>query len=117
MGDDRLDLQRDADLFVLTMNNGPNVIDPDFVDAFHAALDTVEAEGPCGLIITGQGKFFCNGLNVPAVMSLEGEARARFGVGMARIAGRYIASMSSKVSWSRAAATSRDTLAAVIASP
>jgi enoyl-CoA hydratase/carnithine racemase len=61
-----IDLTRDGDVFVLTMNDGENRWTTTFVRAFAAALDTVEAsEGPAALVTTGgTEKFYSNGLNL-----------------------------------------------------
>jgi enoyl-CoA hydratase/carnithine racemase len=87
-----LELSRDGDIHIITMNNGPNLIDPEFVAAMHAMLDEVEAEstGAAGLVLTGQDKFFNNGLNVEVIMSLEGESMVSFGTGMSRLVGRLL---------------------------
>ena len=60
-----IDLQRDGDVHVLRFDSAENRFSPDFVDAFHAALDTVEkAEGPRALVTIGTGKFYSNGLDL-----------------------------------------------------
>jgi Delta3-Delta2-enoyl-CoA isomerase len=56
-------LQRDGDVFVLTLTDGENRFDPDTVAAIDAALDEVEAsDGPAALVTTGEGRYFSNGL-------------------------------------------------------
>ncbi len=87
-----IELTRDGDIHVITMNNGPNMIDPTWQRRMLEVLDTVEAEslGNAGLVITGDGKFFSNGLNVEVVMSLEGEDRVLFGSNMGQIMGRLL---------------------------
>ncbi|MAE94465.1 MAG: enoyl-CoA hydratase [Deltaproteobacteria bacterium] len=74
------------------MNHGPNMIDPPWQARMLEVLDTVEAdcEGDAGLVLTGQGKFFSNGLNVEVIMGLEGEDRVRFGASMSQIIGRLL---------------------------
>lgn len=54
-----IDLRRDGDIHVITMNNGPNMIDPSWQVRMLKVLDVVEAdsEGNAGLVITGEGKF------------------------------------------------------------
>src|SRR5262245_51020594 len=57
-----VDLRRDGDVFVLTMCDGENRFNRPSVDAWNAALDTVEASsGPAALVTTGTDKFFSNG--------------------------------------------------------
>jgi enoyl-CoA hydratase/carnithine racemase len=87
-----IDLDRDGEIYVVTLNNGPNMIDPDWQTRMLEALDAVEAdsEGSAGLVISGEGKFFCNGLNVEVVMGLKGEAMAKFGASMGQIMGRLL---------------------------
>jgi enoyl-CoA hydratase/carnithine racemase len=83
---------KDGDLHVITMNNGPNMIDPEWVARMLEVLDIVEAdcEGISGLVITGEEKFFSNGLNVDVVMGLQGEAMADFGTAMRHFTGRLL---------------------------
>lgn len=87
-----IELSKDGDIHVLTLNNGPNIIDPDWQVRMLEALDSIEAdcEGRSGLVITGEGKFFSNGLDVEVVMALKGEARSRFGRAMGQIMGRLL---------------------------
>jgi enoyl-CoA hydratase/carnithine racemase len=62
-----IDLRRNDDgVFVLTMQAGENRFNRPFLDAFNAALDTVEASsGPAALVtVGGQEKFFSTGLDL-----------------------------------------------------
>jgi enoyl-CoA hydratase/carnithine racemase len=60
-----IDLTRDGDVFVLTMDNGENRFRHDFIAAWNAALDEVEkTDGPRALVTTGTGKFYSNGLDL-----------------------------------------------------
>ena len=60
-----IDLKRDADVFILTMDAGENRFNPGFIDEFGVALDEVEAAGaPAALVTTGSGKFYSNGLDL-----------------------------------------------------
>jgi enoyl-CoA hydratase/carnithine racemase len=87
-----IDLSRDGDIHVVTLCNGPNMIDPTWQTRMLEVLDAVEAdcEGNAGLVLAGEGKFFSNGLNVEVVMGLEGEEMARFGARMGQIMGRLL---------------------------
>ena len=71
-----IDLRRDGDVFVLTMQAGENRFNRPFLDALNRALDTVEASaGPAALVTTGgQEKFYSTGLDLDW---LGGEGRAR----------------------------------------
>lgn len=61
-----ISLERDGDVFVLTMNAGENRWTTNFVRAFDACLDEVLAsEGPAALVTTSANeKFFSNGLDI-----------------------------------------------------
>lgn len=87
-----IDLTRDDAIHVVTMNHGPNVIDPPWQARMLEVLDAVEADcdGEAGLVLTGEGKFFSNGLNVEVLMGLQGEDMARFGSSMLEIMGRLL---------------------------
>lgn len=63
-------LRRDGDTYVLRLGDGENRFDRTSVDAIGAALDEVEhAEGPRALVVTGEGKFFSNGLDLDYMLS------------------------------------------------
>lgn len=61
-----IDLEKQGDVFILSMNDGENRWNTTFVRAFNAALDEVEAStGPAALITTSATeKFFSNGLDL-----------------------------------------------------
>jgi len=61
-----IDLQRDGNIFTLTMNEGENRWNTTFVRAFADALDEIEAsDGPAALVTTSANeKFFSNGLDL-----------------------------------------------------
>ena len=63
---DPVDLQRDGDVFVLTMQSGENRFNRTFVDALNDALDAVErSSGPAALVtVGGTEKFYSNGLDL-----------------------------------------------------
>jgi enoyl-CoA hydratase/carnithine racemase len=88
-----LELSRDGDIHIITMNDGKNTVQPAFVARMNALLDEVEAEsdGPSALVLTGTDKFFCNGLDIGVVMSLQGDDRRAFGEGMSRLTRRLLA--------------------------
>ena len=71
-----IDLQREGEVFVLTMDDDENRWNTTFVRAFSKALDEVEAsEGAASLVTTSSSaKFFSNGLDLEWRMS-EGEHR------------------------------------------
>lgn len=61
-----IDLERDGNIFTLTMNEGENRWNTTFVRAFAEALDEIEAsDGPAAVVTTSQSeKFFSNGLDL-----------------------------------------------------
>ncbi len=85
-------LERDGAIHLVTLDNGPNTIDPEWQARLLEVLDTIEGdcEGDAGLVLTGVGKFFCSGLNVEVVMGLEGEARGLFSRSMSEIMRRIL---------------------------
>jgi enoyl-CoA hydratase/carnithine racemase len=88
-----IDLARDGDVFVLTMQAGDNRFNRAFVEALHGALDTVEASnGPAALVTTGgDPKFYSNGLDL-AWLGGDGQADAgRFIADLLRLFGRVVA--------------------------
>jgi enoyl-CoA hydratase/carnithine racemase len=60
-----LDVERDGDVLVATWRDGDNRINLDSLGALEAMCERVErTEGPIGLVLTGEGKFFSNGLDL-----------------------------------------------------
>ena len=58
-------VNRDGDVFVVAMTDNDNRFNRSSVDALHACLDQVDvADGPKGLVVAGEGKFFSNGLDL-----------------------------------------------------
>ncbi|WP_028937453.1 enoyl-CoA hydratase/isomerase family protein [Pseudonocardia spinosispora] len=58
-------LERDGDVSVLRFTAGENRFNQDTLSALEGALDEVEqSEAPTALVITGDGKFFSNGLDL-----------------------------------------------------
>ncbi len=87
-----IDYERDGALHLVTLANGPNMIDPDFQKRLLEVLDEIEGncEGDAAMILTGQEKAFCTGLNVEVVMSLEGDARTQFSARMMEMMQRLL---------------------------
>jgi enoyl-CoA hydratase/carnithine racemase len=87
-----IDYTKEGDLHLVTMNAGPNVICPEWQQRMLDILDTVEAD--CGkgaaLILTGEDKFFCNGLNLEIVTQLAPQEMVLFGSRMAEIHQRFL---------------------------
>jgi Delta3-Delta2-enoyl-CoA isomerase len=97
-----IDLERDGELFILTMNDGENRWNTTFVRAYAKALDEVEASsGPAALVTrSADAKFFSNGLDLDWISAggaagEGGEAhrggdRAVFGAEFMALMGRII---------------------------
>ncbi len=61
---------------VVRMQLGENRFNPDTLDGLETALDQVEAiEGPAALILTGDGKFFSNGLDLEWLGGADDDGR------------------------------------------
>ncbi len=82
-----IDHERDGAIHVVTLNHDKNAISPDWQARMLEVLAAVEGdcEGDAAMVLTGSGKFFCNGLDVPVVMGLQGEAQKKFGASMMAI--------------------------------
>ncbi len=90
-----IDLRREGEVFILTMDDDENRWNTTFVRAFSHALDEVEAsEGAASLVTTSSSnKFFSNGLDLEWRMS-QGEHRGgdrdAFGAEFMTLMGRII---------------------------
>ncbi len=90
-------MQRDGDVFILTMNHGENRWTTNFTRAMAEAIDDVEAsDGPAALVTcSADPKFFSNGLDVEWVTGAAaddhpGGDRAVFGQEFMAVMGRLI---------------------------
>jgi enoyl-CoA hydratase/carnithine racemase len=65
-----VDLKREGEIFILTMNGGENRFNRPFIEAMNQALDTIEqSRGPAALVtIGGEEKFYSNGLDLNWLM-------------------------------------------------
>ena len=74
-----MDLEIAGRLAVLTMRNGKaNAIGPAFLDRLSSQLDALAASGAGALVLTGEGRAFSAGLDLPAVAALDHPALERF---------------------------------------
>ncbi len=65
-----IDLRREGDVFVLTLQDEENRFRDDSIAAWNRALDEVEKAGsPAALVTTGTGKFYSNGLDLEWAMA------------------------------------------------
>jgi enoyl-CoA hydratase/carnithine racemase len=91
-----IDLDREGDVFTLTMNAGENRWNTTFVRAVAEALDEVESStGPAALVtLSGNEKFFSNGLDLDWVSAPDehpqGGDRKVFGDEFMTLMGRLI---------------------------
>ena len=90
-----INLEREGEVFVLTMDEGENRWNTSFVHAFARALDEVEvSEGPASLVTTSSTeKFFSNGLDLEWLSADEdhpGGDRKVFGKEFMALMGRII---------------------------
>ena len=71
-----IELKRDNGVALVTMRSGENRFNPGFISELSRVLDEVEnSDEPSSLVLTGDGKFFSNGLDL-AWMSGEGRDHA-----------------------------------------
>lgn len=69
---DIIDIEHQDEVFVLRWHDGENRFNRASVDAWNAALDTVEAaEGPRALVVVGEGKYWSNGLDLDWMRTSE----------------------------------------------
>ena len=90
-----IDLDKQGDVFILTMNDGENRWNTTFVRAFDARLDEVLASaGPAALVTSAASeKFFSNGLDLEwlgATGEHRGGDRSVFGTEFMRLMARLI---------------------------
>lgn len=88
-----VDLKKEGDVFILTMQSGENRFNRTFIDAMNKALDTVEkSSGPAALVTTGgEEKFYSNGLDL-AWLAGDGEKeRPEFVKSVLKFLGRVMA--------------------------
>ncbi|HEY8081726.1 MAG TPA: enoyl-CoA hydratase/isomerase family protein [Acidimicrobiales bacterium] len=69
-----LDVERDGDVVVAVWRDGENRINLDTIGALDDLLDSIEhTEGPVALVLSGDGKFFSNGLDLERFGADPGE--------------------------------------------
>ncbi|KAK3778057.1 hypothetical protein RRG08_044674 [Elysia crispata] len=67
-----LELHYVGDFAVIVMDRGENRLNTDFLDCFNELMDDVERNSSCkGLITTGKGKFYGNGLDLKWIAGLK----------------------------------------------
>src|SRR4029077_15356560 len=81
-------VERSDVVAVVRMRSGENRFHPDNLDAIFAALDEIESTegGPAPLVLTGEGKFFSNGLDLEWMAQAEDTEREQ---SLARVHGLF----------------------------
>ncbi len=60
-----INVHQEESVAVITWNDGENRVNLDSLARLNAILDELcDLEGPLAVVLTGQGKFFCNGLDL-----------------------------------------------------
>ena len=87
-----IDYRKEGSIHLVTMNDGPNMICADWHSRMFELLDIIEADSGKGaaMVLTGQEKFFCNGLNLEKLQTLDSDALKTFAADMAEIHRRMI---------------------------
>lgn len=87
-----IDLKKQGDIYSLTMNNNANTICPDWQQQMLKALDTMESDYGQGtaLVMTGEEKFFCNGVNIEVLSALDKAGVEQFAKTMLEIHRRML---------------------------
>lgn len=87
-----IELSRDGDVHILRMKKPGNTLEPEFLRALHTGIDEVVAEpnGPSALVITGEGKFFSNGLDLDIVPHLPPDEGREFSKLILGLMGRLL---------------------------
>ncbi|REH38964.1 enoyl-CoA hydratase/carnithine racemase [Paraperlucidibaca baekdonensis] len=69
-----INLNRDGDVWLMTLCHGDNRFNNESLAAWHDALDTIEAsEGNAALVITADdAKFFSNGIDIEPILAEHG---------------------------------------------
>jgi len=74
-----MDLESFGPVAVLTMRSGrANAISTEFLERLWVQLEAVERSGAAALLLTGEGKAFSAGLDLPHVLSLDRPGLERF---------------------------------------
>lgn len=72
MSDRHYEIDRDDGIAILRMANLPvNAIGPEFLEELHEALESLAADLPDALVLTGTGDFFSAGLDLKVTPTLD----------------------------------------------
>lgn len=88
-----IELERKGDLFTLTLCDGDNRFTLEFLEALGGKLDEVleqVGDGAGGLIVTGQGKYWSNGIDLEALSQAPEQERDAFVPALHGMLGRLV---------------------------
>lgn len=86
-----IETTREGDVTVLAMRGGENRFNPETLDELEAALAGIEeSEGAAALVITGEGKFFSNGLDLEWMGAAPEGAAQELAERVCRLLGRVL---------------------------
>ena len=87
-----IELDKQGEIYVATMNNEQNAICPEWQARMQEILSVMESDHGAGtaLVLTGQEKFFSNGLNLEVLMQLDKAGMMEFGKNMVDIYQRLL---------------------------
>ena len=88
-----INLTKQNHVNILTMDSeNANAVDFEFLAAMHKALDAIEAdgEGHGALVLTGAGKAFSTGLNLPVVSGFSTEQFKQLDTELKKLYGRLV---------------------------
>ncbi len=88
-----VDLKREGEVFILTMQSGENRFNRAFIEAMNRALDTVEKSSDPAALVTvgGEEKFYSNGLDLAWLMGEGLKERREFIPAVLKFLGRVMA--------------------------
>ena len=85
-----IDLERRDDVVVVRWHDGENRFDRRSTDRWHAVLDELEAvDGPLAVVVTGDGKYFSNGLDLDS-FAADPDGAGEVVAGVHRLLGRLL---------------------------
>jgi enoyl-CoA hydratase/carnithine racemase len=87
-----VDLKKEGDVFILTMQSGENRFNRTFIEAMNRALDIVEkSSGPAALVtVGGEEKFYSNGLDLAWLAGDGSKERPQFIDSVLKFLGRLL---------------------------
>jgi enoyl-CoA hydratase/carnithine racemase len=88
---ERVTVIRQGEVAIVALTDGENRFHPDLLDEFEAALDEVEkTDGPVAMVVTGEGKFFSNGLDLTYLAAATPDEREANIVRVQRLLARVL---------------------------